>query len=301
MSIETTAPWQPVHGLVGQLTGWGLSSSLSTAVVAGVGPVIAKSDRPHVAHVPGGSARVSAALAAAAAGLGPAVVDVGPADGRIVQVLRTDLAPGTLGRLSTYGAVEAVLAARVAFRGLDVDLPVRDLASDVRALQQVAEQLGYHAVDEVRRLFPLVDPIAEAVADGPAPEPSWGPADTSNVLVGPTGEVQLVGGTLAGLLDPLADVALVLNDLAPALLDDGDVMQATWGDDHPGAYARVRLYTVLDDLRSALYAVVAELTSGTPADDYWGFHNYRVRRAQLTAFGSGRFDTWLADAATGWQ
>lgn len=300
--MSTAVAAGPLPGVVGGFSGWALSTEPVLATGPGDAAVIVRTPRGPADLVPGGSARDLAAAAASRIGVGPAVVGTDPVTGAVaLEHLDTPWQVATLGRLVAYGAVGALGAARSAFRDADVELPDRDVVADVRALRQRAEGLGWRPVDEVTRLLDLVEPVAAAVAGGPAARASWGAADVSSVLVHPSGAVRLVGGTFAGRTDPLADLGALVAELCPFVADPTEIVVAGWGSAAPGVLARVHLHGFLDDVRQALWSLVVGLVAGRPGDDHGSYTGYRLRRAAYAAHGTGQFDTWLRQAADGWE
>lgn len=156
-------------------------------------------------------------------------------------------------------------------------------------------------------LSPVLAPVAAAleemraaVASGPAPAPSWLSSEISDVQLGPDGAVKFTGGTVAGLADPLADVGAILTELAPTAITPEAGFAVLWGDDHPGAYARARIWGVIADLRACLAALVAAGTNPGSPLDYATYTPWRSWHAEHPV-RTGELDTLITAAKRGWS
>lgn len=290
--------WQPTGIGAGLLSWQGASHESWRAIGPDGTRVIAKAPRPHAA----GSAAAAARVGASACGVGPAVVasDVAsgvtverelPAEWRVATGLRVQTTPG---------AVAAIAAARREFRRSATPLPSRDLGAES---QQTLEALDAAGAALPLSLIPVaaaLPRLRDAVSDGPAPEPSWLASELSDVQLGPDGAVLLTGGTTAGLADPLADIGTLLTELAPTALPAADAFELLWGDDHPGAFARARLWGVIADLWVILRAMQAHALD--PASDvgYLGYLMFRMWHAEHPVV-TGEIDELVRAAAGGWR
>lgn len=290
-------------GIPGGMEGWAINVDPRRATLADGAEVLLARPRVHVDAVPGGSGRIEAAQTSAALGIGPDVIDIDQITGTVIQrFVAEPWQVGTLGRVTAYSSVPAIIRARNSFRQSHAQLPTRDLFADIRALVNATAGEGYQPSRDIQRLLALLDSFSDALSDGPSSRPSIGSADLSSVLVHPDGSILLLGGTWAGYSDPLADIGMLLSELAPSIADDRDVFERSWGSAHEGALARAHLFGILGDLRAALWSAVAALRDNSGmSDGHWGRHAYVTRRAIFSAFGSGRMPGWLSQAADGWE
>ena len=298
------APWSeldwqgPLPAMAG-LSWVGCDNELFASSSPDVVPVLAKVPRSHTAVIGNRASRVAALVAAGEAGLGPAVLAADPESGVVVQAASARQM-GTLLRIGRPGALESYLTARSAFRSLPVNLAPRDVFEDVAALAAELDRIGVRRPSEGAPVYAQLDRMQAAVADGPAPAPSWGSGEISNTLIGTDGSVELVGGELAGLSDPLSDVGMVLAELAPFVADDDEVMALAWGESNAGALGRARLYGIADDIRASYLSLLAHTHDPDSPAEFVGYLGSRLRRA-VFAVASPAYEGWIADATKGWR
>jgi hypothetical protein len=221
------------------------------------------------------------------------------ADWRVATGLRLQTVPGALGALG---------AARRAFRASGAVLSPRDLGAESQAMLDAfaaADAPLPLALEPVAAALPQV---RAAVADGPDPVPSWLSSELSDIQLGPRDglggdggcAVLLTGGTTAGLADPLADVGSILTELSPTVLPAEEAFPLLWGSDHPGAYARARLWGVIADLWVLLRAMRAHAQDPESEVGYLGYLMFRTWHAEHPV-RTGEIDALIAQAGRGWE
>lgn len=292
-----TLDWQPTGIGAGLLSWQGASHESWRASTADGDIVIAKAPRPH-------ARTSSAAIARSTAwrvGIGPEVVAIDLNAGVTVErALDSGWRVATGLRMqTTVDAVAALAAARRAFRESGAELAPRDLGAETQDLLDAFAALD---VPLPLALVPVADvlpALRAAVADGPAPVPSWLSSELSDVQLGPNGQVFLTGGTTAGLADPLADVGSILTELAPTVMPTDEAFAVLWGNDHPGAFARARLWGVIVDLWVLLRAMNAHGLDPDSEVGYLGYLMFRTWHAEHPVL-TGEVDALLAKAGEGW-
>jgi len=291
--------WQGPGPAMGGLSWVSCDNELYSAITEEGAPVIAKVPRPHTQLIGHAASRIAALTAAGRVGIAPAVLAADPATGVVVQEA-LGLQLGTLLRIGRPGALAAYARARATFRTLDVVLEHRDVFEDLETLREELERRSIHRPSEATPVYDQLDRMREAVANGPEAAPAWGSGEVSNVLIGASGEVSLVGGELSGLSDPLSDVGLILAELAPFVADEDEVMTLAWGDSNPGALGRARLYGVADDIRASYLSLLAHDADPDSPAEFIGYLGSRLRRAVATV-ARPDFERWISDAGKGWK
>ena len=290
--------WQPAPTRVAAVSWWGADHDHWTAELPDGVRLLAKRPRPHLGEWLDPSASADARKAAADAGVGPGLLAIDSSGTITVELfLEAPWRVGTLTRLAGSTLIPVIAESRERFRLRASEDVLRQvsLPSEIRAL--IAELNGRMPIpplDSIDRL----DAITAAVADGPPTRPGWGSSEISDVLLGED-EVKLLGGARAGIMDPLADIGALLAEISPYLLDPGPAFRLLWSDDHPGAFARARLYGVLADLHAVLWAYHAALWDPTSDVNHLG---YAIRRTwRLRAVAADELESLIADAERGWS
>lgn len=293
------------------------------------GALIAKAARAHVTTLPGAGGHARAL--AHAAGVGPEVLAVS-VDGHASVERALDprrWRRATLADVRDHAVVAAIGRARAAVREQRPEPAAsvtRDLRADVEHLAGLLTDRGESLHPALSLVLSDLDRWADALAGGPDPRFGWMSSEISDVMVGvgagggagsrsggdpgagfgsdsasgdvdggPSHGIRLTGGTAAGWADPLADVGALLTEVAPYALPSDVAFVALWGDDHPGAFARARLWGALVDLRAALWAQWARSHGMPAASDYLLRRTWRLR-----LFLTDDLDTLLTRARSGW-
>ncbi|SBS73043.1 hypothetical protein [uncultured Microbacterium sp.] len=289
--------WQPT-GIGAGLLSWQGASHESWRATTGAGvTVLAKAPRPHAV----GTAAARARLAASEAGVGPQILAM-DADGGVTVERALDerwrVATGL--RLQAPGAVSALAVARRRFRESGADLPARDLGAEAQTMLDDLAAVGAPQPLALAPVASALPGLRAAVADGPAPVPSWLSSELSDIQVGPDGTVMLTGGTTAGLADPLADVGSILTEVSPTVLPAEEAFLLLWGSDHPGAFARARLWGTITDLWVLLRALRAHALEPDAEVGYLGYLMFRIWHAEHPVL-TGEIDALIARAGEGWE
>lgn len=290
--------WQPTGIGAGLLSWQGASHESWRATTDAGETVIAKAPRAHAAA----SAAAIAREAASRAGVGPAVRAIDVASGVTVEVAldeRWRVATG-LRVQQTPGAVAAVGAARRAFRESRTELPPRDLGAEAQAMLDAFAAVEAPLPLALRPVADALPSVRLAVAGGPPAAPAWLSSELSDLQLGPDGAVLLTGGTTAGLADPLADVGSILTELSPTVLPADEAFALLWGSDHPGAYARARLWGIVVDLWVLLRAMQAHALEPESEVGYLGYLMFRTWHAEHPV-ATGEIEALIAQAGKGWR
>ncbi len=261
----------------------------------------------------------AAADQAAALGIGPAVLDVGP--GYLVTEY-VECAPATPAALRA--APEAIARALRAFHDSGLRLANRfwvpelldQYARIIRARgQSLPDQ--YTLANSLARRIAAVLPLRDAVpchddllaanvlvpGDGDRLTanvlvPSGGDRLTANVLVpsGSVDHVMLVDWEYAGMGHRLFDLGnLAVNNEFDSAAEDR-LLTAYFGEQPgPGRHAALALMRIMSDAREAAWGVVQSAISDLRFDftSYGARHFARLEQAAADS----QFETWLADAA----
>jgi hypothetical protein len=290
--------WQPTGVGAGLLSWQGASHESWRALGPDGSSVIAKAPRPHAKA----SSAAAARIAASDCGVGPTVVASDVANGVTVErELSGEWRVATGLRVQTTpNAVAAIAAARRVFRRSTVQLPARDLGAEAQRALEEMDAAGAALPLALTPVASALPRLREALSDGPAAVPSWLSSELSDVQLGPDGAVLLTGGTTAGLADPLADVGALLTELSPTALPAVDAFALLWGDDHPGAFARARLWGVIADLWVILRAMQAHALEPASEVGYLGYLMFRMWHAEHPVI-TGEIDDLVRAAAGGWR
>jgi thiamine kinase-like enzyme len=124
--------------------------------------------------------------------------------------------------------------------------------------------------------------------------PCHGDGASSNVMLGPEGDVQLVDFDAAGNGDPLYDLATVLIEVHQF---DDDVhatlrLYCEAEDDYESLYARCRLYGIVDDLLWGTSGLLAAALSRRPGVEFFKYAQWRLLRCRHN-LRDRRFEEWL--------
>jgi hypothetical protein len=260
--------------------------------------VIAKAPRAHAA----GSSAVEARRAAAAAGVGPEVLAAVPEVGVSVEVaLEHKWQVATALRVQRRsGTVAAIGRARARFRHFDAVLPRRDMGAEAQMLLDGFAAAGAAPLPALVPVAAALPAMRAAVADGPPPAPAWLSSELSDLQLGADGTIMMTGGTAAGSADPLADVGALLTELSPTVLPPKEAFALLWEDDHPGAYARARIWGVITDLWVNLKAIAAHASDPGSPVGYIGYTMFRVWHAEHPVL-TGELNGLLEQARKGWR
>ncbi|ANT62460.1 aminoglycoside phosphotransferase [Salipiger sp. CCB-MM3] len=121
---------------------------------------------------------------------------------------------------------------------------------------------------------------AEPLLDG-ALAPCRNDGSSSNILIGPEGEVLLVDYDRAGMNDPLYDVGCLLAEMTDIETDMEAAYTAYAGSFDAAGFARARLWSHVDDLMHALWARLMSHLSERGAVEWLKYGEWRLLRLRM--------------------
>jgi len=252
--------------------------SASVLVDAPGGPVFVKRIHPEMRAGFDLPAAMQLAIQAGEAGIGPRVVW---ADAGLGAIAMDGLAAGW--RSATqYSLQDALPAAMAALKALHGTAPLAHRFDPFAQIDAQIAALGpLDALPEdaawLRRLigaleFMLDDaPLAPCRNDGSA----------SNLMLGPRDRVMLVDFDRAGMNDPLYDLGCLLAEATDFPQDMHGAFAAYWGCFDQAAFARARLWSVIDDMLHALWSRRLALVSVRRGIEWLKYGEWRLMRLRL--------------------
>jgi hypothetical protein len=274
--------------------GWWAGNTRVFRGRAGERSYILKVPREHRAEIMPFDASAAMAAALDEAGLGPEVL---AADGG--ATITADLSPtcrvANYARIRSAGALDAVVGLHRSVAGLPTRLPYLSIVDEIRRLRSALVALDMELPDGAApvlatavRLMPL---LAESAAGSPETAPTIGDASTTNLMLDEGGGILAVGTTMSAAMDRAYVAGALINELSPYFAEPRAVFELFWGSWDPAAYARARLFGVLDDLR---WACVSRIATARTTDTGFVaslYGNLRIRHA-TTVLGDPDFDRW---------
>ncbi len=240
------------------------------------------------------AAAFDAATKAGEIGIGPRVIKADAGNGILVM---EDLTPewrvAGLEKAFDPAFVAAVLEKRLAFssaaplrRKADVFEEIERFYGDARRLQaQVPADLEW-LVDAVRLSAEHVRGVAaEAV-------PIHGDGNVSNILVNRQGDVRLVDFDRAGNGDILEDLGSFFVEAFAFEAEARDAFYHFKGTADEGAFNRLRVYGIADDLRWGLIGALQAHLSPRKTNEFYKFASWRFLRCRM-AVRDSRFSERL--------
>ena len=246
---------------------WASDSELVVGESPDLGPVVLKKLSRHAWSWRNRDNLIAAATAAGEAGIGPRVH---AADSEVGVLLQDRLGPEwRVGRLDLFKNAqqrEQLRALRQRFADLDVALSTRSPLID---LNQLLDECADRGID----IDPRVTELAEYVNGYRKPllayrktlemRPSQGEGNISNIMVGPGGDMRLVGWGSAACLSAVHEHAVLAAEACPGALD----LDVYISELHPsgGAMERavIKLVVGIEHLR---WAVLTRLRSAADPD-----------------------------------
>ena len=252
--------------------------SASVLVDAPEGPVFLKRMHPEMRDGFDLPAAMRLAAQAGEAGVGPRVIHADAASGTIAM---QGLALGW--RTATqYILQDALPAAMAALKVLHGTAPLTHRFDPFARIDaQMAALAAIGALPEdaawLRRLIGLLEPMLQDAALAPCRNDGA----ASNLMLGPGGRVLLVDFDRAGMNDPLYDVGCLLAEATDFPQDMQDAFAAYWGHFDPAAFARARLWSVVDDMLHALWSRRMAHVSARGGIEWLKYGEWRLMRLRL--------------------
>ncbi len=125
-------------------------------------------------------------------------------------------------------------------------------------------------------------PIREAVtAAGVDVKPAHGDPQTSNVMLGPDGSLQLVDFDMAADIDPYYQLGVLMNELYQFESQMKPLLEMHDGAFTEKAFSRCRVYAAAEDLYWALRSLVLELRSPPKGVEFLKHAGWRFLRCRM--------------------
>lgn len=239
---------------------WASDSVLIRGQCPDRGPVLAKIVSRHAWSWRNRHNSFRAAVAASESGVGPRVF---AQDQEIGVLLTEHLGDGwRVARLDSFADddfVTELLRVRQKFASLDVELDRRSPMIDLLQLREECDDRSIRVDPRIERLIDVIYPLRPElvrVRDHLEFHPSQGEATISNIMVGPHGEVKIVGWGSAASLSPVHDAALLVSEASPTVHEPVGLISQI----HPGATAKeralIQAVAIIEHLRWALLTAI---------------------------------------------
>lgn len=226
-------------------------------------------------------AAVALARAAGEAGIAPRVLWSEPETGAILsealeQGWRTAML-GDLQRPDFSGAVMGALRELHALPRLQQRFdPFARL--DALVAQARAEQVTLP--EDIGWILALIGEARPALSDTPR-VPCRNDGSVSNLMTGPEGRVALVDFDRAGMNDPMYDIGVLLAEMTDFETDMRAPFLAYMGTWDEAAFARARLWAIVDDMIHAVQARICGQRSTRKHLEWLKYGEWRLMRARL--------------------
>lgn len=227
-------------------------------------------------------AAVQLARQAGEAGAGPQVTWADAASGAIaMQALLPDQGWQTATQL-TLQRPEFVASVTGALKLLHGTAPLAHRFDPFALIDaQLAALTGLDALPEdaawLRRLVAQIEPLAE----GAALAPCRNDGSASNLMAGPQDRAMLVDFDRAGMNDPLYDIGVLMAEVTDFPHEARAVLTAYLGRFDEAAFARARLWSVVDDMLHALWSRRLAHVSVRRGIEWLKYGEWRLMRLRL--------------------
>lgn len=264
------------------------------ATKAGHPPVFVKRRHDDMAPFLSLDRAIDASRKAGELGISPRLLHADSAAGILVfEALGGEWAWGHTDVLRRPAVLENLLTAKRTFHKAPPLMETRNVFDLVTAYRQLAEGQDVILPAPVHSVSSAVQRIAGTImASGVDTVACHADGVSSNVMVGPGGEIRLVDFEWARQADPSYDLGTVLAELLPF---DGEALLAiemATGKPDAGILARARLYGAADDLMWALWGFINAARSPRKHVEFFKYAEWRLLRARTVIEGP-RFETWL--------
>lgn len=222
------------------------------------------------------------AAAAGARGVGPSVVGWDSSAGvLIMEDLSHDTATATVDVFDDDG-IEALVTARKQVAAFPGHWPSKSVFDEISRLRELLKDDEQAMPSDLEWMLRRLDPAIERItATGYDSVPCHGDGNASNVLVASaTGDYALVDWDCAGLMDPLQDLGVLLQELRPDDRAARPVFELYWGSWDASAFDRARVYGLADCIRWGLIGLYSDLAN-PGKQEYSKFADWQFFRARL--------------------
>lgn len=239
---------------------WASDSVLVRGRCPDRGPVLAKIMSRHAWSWRNRHNAFRAAVAAGECGVGPQVF----AHDQEIGVLLTEYLGDEwrVARLDSFadeGFLSELMRVRGRFAESPVELDRRSPMIELLELRDECDDRGITIDPRLQLLIDQFDPLRPSlvrVRDQLDFRPSQGEATISNIMVGPQGQVKLVGWGSAAALSSLHDAALVVSEASPTVHSADGLIEFV----HPGASTKgaaiIKAVAIIEHLRWALLTAI---------------------------------------------
>ncbi|MBO9099631.1 MULTISPECIES: aminoglycoside phosphotransferase family protein [unclassified Rhizobium] len=195
--------------------------------------------------------------------------------------------PARLHQLNTEDGLDRLLSAKRALHEL-APFPVdRNVFQDIRDLAVKTRPIAARWPQKAEEMVVFASELEQALAaSGVDLVPGHADGVSSNVMLRQDGAVQLIDFDEAGNVDPLFDLAVVLNEVFP--LDEArqlQVLEAVEGQVSKSSRARIAAYAFADDLKWALWGLFMDASSPRRHLEFLKYGQWRWLRCQMAAAG----------------
>lgn len=205
--------------------------------------------------------------------------------GMVMDHLGDGWRPARLHQLTTENGLNRLLSAKRALHALSPFPQDRNVFQDIRNLAVKTRPIAAFWPREMEDMLRVADQFERAIsASGIDRVAAHADGVCSNVMLGPDGALQLIDFDEAGNVDPLFDLAVVLNEIFPQ--DEAAhlrVLEAVEGHVRPASKARIAVYAFADDLKWALWGLFMDASSPRVNLEFLKYGQWRWLRAHMTA------------------
>ena len=233
------------------------------------------------AYVNWGVAFESARLAGDA-GIGPTVLAEDSTTGVMIMSDLSAVTSTATVDLFDDEAIEPLVALRKSVSTFPALGRTRAVFDELRELHQLAAAAGgVLPVDIEWIMRKLEAPEQRIRAAGYDLVPAHGDGNVSNVLVSNEGGgLRLVDWDSAGMMDPLQDLGVLLQELRPSDADARPVFEMHWGQWDSSLFDRCRIYGIADCVRWGLIGTYADAMNPRTYE-YSKFADWQFLRARV--------------------
>lgn len=252
--------------------------SASVLIDTAAGPVFLKRIHPEMREGFDLADAMQLAFQAGEAGVGPRVIWHDAATGAIAM---QGLVQGWRSA-DQYRLQPALPAALAAIRRLHDTAPLAHRFDPFARIDaEIAALARIDALPEDAAFLRRVIGLAEVLLDGAALAPCRNDGSASNLMLGPGGEVMLIDHDRAGMNDPLYDLGCLLAEATDFPQDMHKGFLTYWGRPDEVAFARARLWSVVDDMLHALWARRLSRVSVRRSVEWLKYGEWRLMRLRL--------------------
>lgn len=234
------------------------------------------------------SRALNAADQAGRLGVGPSCTGMWPELGLLAMTYPgTDWRAGGLQDAVDPGVRQTVIRAKQAFQAGPLLGHEGDIFTEIDHYAAACRSAGARTPSALDAFLGFADRARQAMhAVGMDRVPCHRDGSTSNLLVGPTGEVLLLDYDMAADADPYEDIGCHLMEMFEREPQARAGFEEWTGTFDEGLFQRAMTYGILDDLRWGLIATLMGATSPRRHLEFAKYASWRLLRFELNAHGS---------------